>query len=112
MMRLMGVTHVLQAKSTFPSQVPFQPLAPVEPLDLPGVTEVYDGPDARVYRLEDAVPRAFVVNAQRVVDGEDAALDAIASPSFDARKVAITESRLPGLPSRRGRPAAPTTRAS
>ena len=46
---------------------------PFPPLDAPGLKQVYDGPDARVYRVEGALPRAFVVGAQRVVgDGEAA----------------------------------------
>jgi len=98
MMRLMGVTHLMQARATFPSNVPFEPLTPVAPLDLPGLTLVYDKPDARIYRLDGALPRAFVVGSQRVVDGDQAALDAIASPSFDARNVAITEQPLQQLP--------------
>ncbi len=98
MMRLMGVTHLLQASSVFPVHVPFEPLTPVPPLRMPGLTKVYDGPDARIYRLEGALPRAFVVNAQHVVGGDQAALDAIADTSFDARDVAITERPLAGLP--------------
>jgi hypothetical protein len=98
MMRLLGVTHLMQAQATFPTQAPLDRLVPVAPLRMPGLKLVYDRPDARIYRLEGALPRAFVVNAQRVVDGDQAALDAIASPSFDARGEAVTEQPLEGLP--------------
>ena len=37
-------------------------------------------------------------------DGEDAALAAVTAPGFDARREAITESRLPGLPASPARP--------
>ena len=61
---------------------------------------------AVVYRLAGALPRAFLVGAQRVVDGEDAALEAITRPGFDARRVAITEKPLDGLPRTPGAEAA------
>ncbi|MBD0281636.1 MAG: YfhO family protein [Thermoleophilaceae bacterium] len=84
-LRLLGVTHVLQPR-TYPS------------LDLPGMRLVYDGPDARVYRVEGALSRAFVVPAQRVVSGGGAALDAVTEPDFDGRAVGVTEERVPGVP--------------
>jgi hypothetical protein len=68
------------------------------PSRLPGLERVYDGPDARVYRNADALPRAFLVERQRVVDGEEAALRATKSPLFDPRRVAVTEEFLPGIP--------------
>ena len=67
------------------------------PLDAPGLTQVYDGPDARIYELSGALPRVWVVGEQRVVDGEDAALAAITDPGFDARAVAVTEDPIEGL---------------
>jgi hypothetical protein len=84
-LRLLGTTHILQA-TTYPV------------LDVPGVRLIYDGRDARVYRIAGALPRAFVVPAQRTVSGGDAALDAVTRPGFDGRAVAVTEERLPGVP--------------
>ena len=101
-MRFLGVTHVLGPKTIEPDHPPFHPLVTVPPLREPGLSVAYDGPDARVYKLAGALPRAFVVGAQRVVDGEDAALEAITRPGFDARRVAITEKPLDGLPSTPG----------
>jgi hypothetical protein len=51
-----------------------------------------------VYRLEGSLPRAWVVGAQHPVDGDEAALDAITRAGFEARRVAVTERRVPGLP--------------
>jgi Bacterial membrane protein YfhO len=84
-LRLLGVTHVMQ-----PAQAPVVRSA--------GLRVVYAGRDARVYRLAGALPRAFVVPAQRLVSGGDAAFDAITHPRFDGRRVAVTERRAPGLP--------------
>jgi hypothetical protein len=106
MMRLLGVTHLMQAQATFPTQAPLDRLVPVAPLHMAGLKLVYDRPDARIYRIEGALPRAFVVGSQRVVDGDQAALDAIADPSFDARAEAITERPLDGLPRSSSRTAA------
>ena len=53
-LRLLGVTHLMQP--TRPSRH-----------SRAGLRLVYDGPDARVYRVSGALPRAFVVGAQRVV---------------------------------------------
>jgi hypothetical protein len=96
-LRLLGVEHVLGPKSLESEAPPFNRLLPVAPLRTPGLTEVYDGPDARVYRVDGALPRAWVVGRQQVVDGDDAALAAITRPGFDARRVAVMESRLVGL---------------
>ena len=65
---------------------------------LPGLRLVYEGPDARVYRNGGALPRVFLVGSQRVVAGREAALAATVDPGFDARRVAVTERELPGLP--------------
>ncbi|MBN1529720.1 MAG: YfhO family protein, partial [Thermoleophilaceae bacterium] len=54
-------------------------------------------PDARIYRNDAALPRAFLVDRQRPVDGEDAALVAISSPGFRPRTEAITERPVPGI---------------
>jgi hypothetical protein len=67
------------------------------PLRLPGLRLAYDGPDARVYRNEDALPRAFVVGAQRVVAGGSQALAAVIDNGFDARRSAVVERPLSGV---------------
>jgi hypothetical protein len=69
-----------------------------DPLALPGLELAYDGEDARVYRNENALPRAFLVDRQRTVAGEDAALAAVTDPQFDPRREAITESEIEGVP--------------
>jgi hypothetical protein len=84
-MSLLSVTDILQ-----------DPQDP--PVRLPGLRVAYSGPDARIYRNENALPRAFLVGRQDVVSGEDAALAATIAPSFDARAEAVTEQRVPGLP--------------
>ena len=95
-LRLLGVTHLLRAKSVR-AEPPDRGLDRYPALDVPGLEQVYDGPDARVYRLAGAMPRAFVVGSQRVVADGETARRALASPDFDARSVALTEERLPGL---------------
>ena len=69
----------------------------VEPLREPGLRLAYDGPDARVYSNERALPRAFLVGATEVVDDEDAALEAVLSPEFDGRRAAVVESPIEEL---------------
>jgi hypothetical protein len=71
--------------------------ADAKPLDLPGLSLAYTGPDARVYRNSGALPRAFLVGRQLKVDGEDAELGAITSGQVDLRRVAVTGSDLAGL---------------
>ena len=84
-LRLMGVTRLMQP-TTDPE------------LHVPGLTLVHPGPDARLYALDGAAPRAAVVGAQEVVSSEDAALDAVTATGFDPTRVAVTERALPGLP--------------
>jgi Bacterial membrane protein YfhO len=79
---LLGVTQVIQP--------------PGEP-PVPGWETSYDGPDARLYDNPHALPRTWVVGAQRTVPDEDAALDAILEPGFDARRTAIVERPIEGL---------------
>jgi hypothetical protein len=64
------------------------------PLDVPGLRLVYSGRDARVYSTYKALPRAVVVGRQRVVDGEDAALDAFGDPRWNPSQTAIVEHHL------------------
>jgi len=96
-LRLLGVTHVLRATFVRPDAPPFEPLVPHPPLDVPGLRLVYDGPDARVYEVERALPRAFVAGGQQVIADPDAQLDAVTRPSFDGRRVAVTEERVEGV---------------
>jgi hypothetical protein len=58
-----------------------------------------------VYRNPSALPRAFLVDRQEVVDGGAAALERIASAGFEPLSAAVTESRIQGLPSGTGGPA-------
>ena len=97
-LRLLGVTHLLGAKTLWPAKPPFDRLTRAPPLHVAGLTLVYDGPDARVYRINGALPRAWVVGAQRVVSGDGAARRAITRPDFHPRLAAVTGRRLPGLP--------------
>jgi Bacterial membrane protein YfhO len=85
-LRLLGVRDILQSLA--------QPI-----LRLRGVHMVYHGADARVYQVDGALPRAFVVSSQQVVSGGDAALSAVTSPGFDARGVVVTEKKsVAGVP--------------
>jgi hypothetical protein len=84
-MSLLSVTDVMQD--------PHDP-----PLDIPGLRIAYDRADARIYRNTGALPRAFVVGAQRVVEGKDEALAATTALGSDARRVAVTEEPVPGVP--------------
>ena len=89
---LLGVADLLQS-----------PRGP--PLALPSLRLAYSGADARVYSSRQALPRAWVVGAQEVVAGGDAALRAIIRPGFQPLRAAVTERRIAGLP------AAPATGA-
>jgi Bacterial membrane protein YfhO len=90
---LLGVTHILQ-QSHEPT------------LQLPGLGIVYEGNDATIYSNADALPRAWLVGAQKVTGGGQQSLDEVVSPDFDPRHVVLTERRLPRLPVGSGPPAA------
>jgi membrane protein YfhO len=79
---LLGVTDLLQNRGDKP---------------LSGFQLAYAGSDARVYRNPEALPRAFLVGAQRVVQGGDAARAAITAPDFDPRTAAVVERPVGGL---------------
>jgi Bacterial membrane protein YfhO len=79
---LLGVTDLLQNRGDPP---------------LRDLQVAYAGDDARVYRNPEALPRAFLVGRQQVVDGGDAARAAIAAPSFEPRTTAVTEKTIPGI---------------
>jgi hypothetical protein len=89
-LRLLGISYLLVA--------PESAGPPAEGLDDRSLKRVYAGRDAQVFRVGGALPRAFVAGAQQTVDGGDAALDAVTSPTLDARNVAVTEKRLDGVP--------------
>jgi len=72
-------------------------LLTVAPLTLPGVTRVYSGSDTWIYRVDGALPRAWVVGRQQVVRGDDAELSTITSPRFAPRRTAVTPAPIPGL---------------
>ena len=77
-LRLMGVTSLLE-----PTSQPRPALA--------GLQLAYDGRDARIYRIDAALPRAFIVGAQQVVRPGEAARHAVGSPDFDPRRAVVTD---------------------
>ena len=81
---LLGVSRLVQD--------PEDPL-----LEERGLTLTYNRPDARIYTNRRALPRAWVVGAQRVVTGDEATLRAVGDPDFDPRRTAIVESSVSGL---------------
>jgi Bacterial membrane protein YfhO len=66
-------------------------------LRLPGVRVGYRGRDAVVYANSRALPRVLLVDRQRTVTDENAALTAVTAPGFDGRRVAVTQRPIPGL---------------
>ena len=82
---LLGVADIIEA-----------PDAP--PLHGPGLRLAYRGRDALVYANRNAMPRAVVVGAARVVGDGPAALEAVTAPGFNPRREAIVEQPIPGLP--------------
>jgi hypothetical protein len=86
---LLSVTDIAQDPAEPRVRDPLLPLA-------------YDERDLRVYANARALPRAGVVEAQRVVPGEDAQLEAVLDPAFDGRRSVVTGAPLPGLGSEPG----------
>lgn len=84
-LRLLGVGNLLVT-----------PGAP--PLRLPGLRLVYNGADGEVYAVAGAQPRAVVVGSQQTVPGGETAFNAVTTPSFDSRTVAVTEHAVPRVP--------------
>lgn len=85
----------------------------LQPPDYPplaGLRRVYQGRDGAIYRNGAALPRAFVVDRQQVVGGEQEALNAVTSPRLDGRRMAVTEHALDGL-ARSGPGEGPSRRA-
>jgi hypothetical protein len=68
-----------------------------EPIDVNGSKSVadgsfqllYKGPDGRIYKLKDALPRAFLVPSVVVAPDSQAALSKLVDPKFNARDAAI-----------------------
>jgi hypothetical protein len=85
--RLLSVTDVVQDPDDPSVRDPALPIA-------------YDRRDLRVYANPRALPRAGVVDVQRVVPTEEAELEAVLDPRFDGRRTVVTSTPLPGL--RRG----------
>jgi hypothetical protein len=81
---LLGVTALIQQTGD-------------KPLRRPGLRLDYDGRDARIYANDNALPRTWVVGAQRVVRSDGDALDAILSPAFDPRTTAVVQQPIAGL---------------
>ena len=90
--RLLSVTDIAQDPGDPPVRDPALPVA-------------YDRRDLRIYANPRALPRAGVVDVQRVVASEEAELDAVLDPGFDGRRTVVTSTPLPGL--RRGPPGGP-----
>ncbi len=63
-----------------------------------GLRVAYTGKDAVVYANERALPRVFVVDHQQTVGSDSAALAAVTAAGFDGRGVAVTQTKIPGLP--------------
>lgn len=59
-------------------------------VNAPGWVLAYDG-EVRVYRNQEALPRAFTIGRVRVVDGREAALAALGDPAFDPRRELVLE---------------------
>ena len=84
-MSMLSVTDIIQDPTDPPPR-------------LKGIELAYEGRDARVYRNRNALPRAFLVDRQQVVKGAPAALRATMDLGRDARRVAVTERAVAGIP--------------
>jgi hypothetical protein len=93
---VLGVAYLLQNRQDRP---------------LPGLRVAYAGPDARIYRNPQTLPRAFLVDRQAQVPNADAALAVVTDARFPVRTTAVTESPIPGVPRASGAPPRPTGRA-
>jgi hypothetical protein len=68
----------------------------------PSLPVVYNRRDMRVYKNPGAMPRAAVVDAQRVAPDDEAQLSAVLDPAFDGRRTVVTPTPLRGLRSTPG----------
>jgi hypothetical protein len=73
---------------------------------------VLRGRDATIYRNRFALPRAFLVERQRVVADEDAALAAVAAFGTDLAHMAVVERPVAGMDGPRSLSAAPPVRVT
>ena len=80
---LLGVRDLLQQTSDRPLSLPL----------------AYDGREARIYANPHVQPRTWVVDRQRTVRGEDAALGAVTGAGFDPRAAAVVERPVAGIAS-------------
>jgi len=58
---------------------------------------VFESRGLRVFENKEAVPRAYVVHSYEVVNGDDAILERLNSPDFDARRTVILEEEPEGF---------------
>jgi hypothetical protein len=86
---VLGVTHLLQNRRDPP---------------LAGFEVAYDGPDARIYRNPEALPRAFLVSGQALVESPEEARETVADPDFSVGGLAVVEEPIDGLGTRAGSP--------
>lgn len=70
-------------------------------LHAPGLRVAYRGQDGVVYANDRALPRVFIVDHQRMVPSDSAALAAVTALGFDGRGVAVTDTPIPGIPQAR-----------
>jgi len=73
--------HVLNVKYVLTSRV----------VNQPGWSLHTQGDGIRVYRNDNAMPRAFVVDGWQLVDSREDALAAVRAPGFDPRRQAVVE---------------------
>ncbi len=69
------------------------------PFMVPGLRFMRREPDVDAYANLRALPRTFVAHSQQIVTDEEAAWTAVTEPTFDPRRVVITERALPGVAS-------------
>ena len=80
------------------------------PLRSRHLVPAYRGRDATIHRNRFALPRAFLVERQRVVAGEDEALRAVTAPGTDLAHAAVVEKPVSGMGGARSLTAAPPVR--
>ena len=69
---------------------------------LPNLSLVFQSSAYKIYRNNDALPRAFVVHDTRVVTDRNAILNQMASPGFDPKSYAIVERKFDAMPHHAG----------
>lgn len=65
-----------------------------QPIQEPGLVEVFRGSRSVVYRNDRALPRAYLIGETEVV-ADAAAVDRLLAPEFDARRFAVLDAPLP-----------------